>query len=53
MDVIEIQKGTRLYKVLEVSEMTIKSIMDGGNPGYKTIVKILKAYPTLNARWMG
>ena len=52
MDSIESQRDTRLFKVLEISEMTIRSIVEGGNPSYKTIVKILNAYPTLNARWL-
>jgi DNA-binding phage protein len=52
IDLIENQRGTKLSKVLGIHEMTIRSIVEGGNPGYKTIVKILEAYPTLNARWL-
>jgi len=53
LEQIEHQRGKKFDEITNIKYSTIKSNQEGkANPSYENIVKLLEAYPTLNARWL-
>ena len=53
LEQIEQEYGRKFDEITNIKYTTIKSNQEGkAFPSYENIVKILEAYPTLNARWL-